>query len=118
MSKTDSTTTRPMARAPHRPDREAIASPCDDLSTAARLLGIAAFVATFVPPGLFAAPIFGTLALVFGVVALKRARSSGGRTDQAIIGIILGAVTLATSLTGIWVFRHVIARAIHDASGW
>jgi hypothetical protein len=118
MRETDSTTTAPMGREPRRPDREAIASHRDDLSTAARLLGIAAFVATFVPPGLFAAPILGGLASVFGVVALGRARSNGGPTDQAVIRIILGAGALATSLTGIWVFRHVIARAIHDASGW
>lgn len=80
------------------------------------VLGIVAILATFVPPGLFAAPVLGALAVVFGAVELRQARRAGRPIDQAVIGMVLGGVALATSLTGIWLFRHVIARAVHNAT--
>jgi hypothetical protein len=106
-------TTR-LCGAPPRPDRDAADSRRDDLSSA--VLGILAMVATFVPPGLFVAPVLGVLAIVFGAIGLSQARRSGRPTDRAVLGMVLGAVALATSLTGIWLFRHVIARAIRDAT--
>lgn len=73
-------------------------------------------IATFVPPGLFAAPVLGLLAIVFGAIGLGRARRAGRPVDQAIIGIVLGGVALATSLTAIWLFRHVFAQALHEVT--
>jgi hypothetical protein len=108
-------TTRPTG-APPRPDRDSADSGRDDLSSTSRVLGILAMVATFVPPGLFAAPVLGALAIVFGAIGLSQARRSGRPIDRAILGIVLGAFALATSLTGIWLFQHVIAKAIRDAT--
>lgn len=110
------TTTTWLHGAPPRPDRDAADRGRDDLSTTARVLGILAMVATFFPPGLFAAPVLGVLAIVFGAIGLSQTRRSGRSIDRAILGIVLGAVALATSLTGIWLFRHVIARAVRDAT--
>jgi hypothetical protein len=109
------TSTGPMV-APPRPDRNGADRGRGDVSSTARVLGIVAMVATFVPPGLFAAPVLGVLAIVFGAVGLSQDRRSGRPIDRAVLGIVLGAVSLATSLAGIWLFRHVIARAIADAT--
>jgi len=81
----------------------------------AYILGIAAIVATFVPPGLFAAPVLGLLAVVLGAAASVQASRAGRPYDQALTGLVLGATALLISGTGLWLFRHVIARAIHDA---
>jgi hypothetical protein len=115
-SMNETTVTTRLPSAPPRPDRDAAHRGRDDLSSTSRVLGILAMVATFVPPGLFAAPVLGLLAIVFGVIGLFQARRSGRSIDRAVLGIALGAVALATSLTGIWLFRHVIAQAIRDAT--
>jgi len=81
----------------------------------AYVLGIAAMIATFVPPGLFAAPVLGLLAVVLGVAALIQARAAGRPYDQALIGLVLGGTALVLSGTLLWMFRHVIASALHDA---
>jgi hypothetical protein len=76
-------------------------------------LGIVAIFATFAPPALFAAPLLGLLAIAFGAIGLKGDRWASKRIDRAVVGIVLGAASIANSLPLIWVSRHVIAGALH-----
>jgi hypothetical protein len=51
------------------------------MERAGHIFGIIAIIATFVLPGLFAAPVLGLLAIVFGAVGLGRARRAGRPVD-------------------------------------
>jgi hypothetical protein len=79
-------------------------------------LGLVAIFATFAPPALFAAPLLGLLAIAFGVIGLKGDRWTSKRIDRAVVGIVLGAASIANSLPLIWVSRHVIAGVLHGVT--
>ena len=83
-----------------------------DLGRVAYVLGIVAAVLLVVPPGLFAAPLVGGAAVVCGGIAVGRVDT--GRRDQAIVGLVLGAVAVVVSLTAVVLLRHVIWDALHD----
>ena len=83
-----------------------------DLGRVAYVLGIVAAVLLVVPPGLVAAPLVGAAALVCGGVALGRADTA--RREQAIVGLVLGAVAVVVSITAVVLLRHVIWDALHD----
>jgi hypothetical protein len=100
-------------RLPARPDMTE-SSLGDGLARAARIVGIAAIVATFVPFSLFAAPVLGAVAAALGAISLRRLRRAGRSSSDAVVGLVLGLTALAVSSTGLWLFRHAIGHALHD----
>ena len=90
--------------------------PRDGLPDTAWTLGWASLVALVVPPGLVVAPLCGLLATVFGAIGMGRTQPGAPDRERALIGMVLGLVTVAASVTLIVLFHHAIGRVIHDVN--
>lgn len=83
-------------------------------SETAWTLGWASLIALVVPPGLIVAPLCGLLAAIFGGVSLTRPDLDPRERERALIGLVLGIVTLLVTVTLIYLFRHAIGRVLDD----
>ena len=85
------------------------------LAVAGMVLGIVGVVTGLAVVVFYAAAVCGVLALVFGLVARKRSRRAGLRTDGVTTtALVLGPIALVLSVIGGIVFFAVFADLIDD----
>jgi hypothetical protein len=84
--------------------------PRNGAAIAAMVLGICAIMVGFVPLLFWIGGIAGILAIVFGIIGLRRARRDGdtGRRGFAVAGLILGPLGLVASVVGGYVTVLVV----------
>ena len=89
--------------------------PRTGMSISALVLGILAFILAWFPIGSYIAVILSILALVFGIVGLRRKAGKG----MAITGIVLGAISLVASavMSVIWTIGFIWASECVDETG-
>jgi riboflavin transporter FmnP len=88
--------------------REAVNGLCQ----ASYVIGIVAAIGLLIPPGLIIGPPAGLAAVILGMAGLSDAPEGSKSRTRAITGITLGAVALFVELSLIFLFRHVIWRAV------
>ena len=71
------------------------------LGTAAMVLGIVAISTSWMPFVVVLGVVAALLALVFGWIALRRARHSGGSRSFAVVGLATGASALIAATVGV-----------------
>jgi hypothetical protein len=73
--------------------------------------GIVSVVLGWVPVLFAAGAVLAVLAIIFGIVGLRRARTSGRRRGLAITGLVTGAFGVPIAVVGL-VFTIVVFRAV------
>jgi hypothetical protein len=81
------------------------------IAVAAMVCGIIAVVIGWVPVLFAIGAVLAILAIIFGIVGLRRARTSGRRRGFAITGLVTGVVGIPIAVVGL-VFTVVVFRAI------
>jgi hypothetical protein len=76
------------------------AHPPTSLATASMVLGIVAVATAWIPFIVVVGAIAAVLALVFGVVAIRRSGPSGAGRSRAVVGVITGASALLAAALG------------------
>jgi hypothetical protein len=81
------------------------------IAVAAMVCGIVAVVLGWIPVLFAIGAVLALLAIIFGIVGLRRARTSGRRRGFAITGLITGAIGVGVAVVGL-VLTIVLFRAI------
>ena len=81
------------------------------IAVAAMVCGIVSVVLGWVPVLFAAGAVLAVLAIIFGIVGLRRARTSGRRRGLAITGLVTGAFGVPIAVVGL-VFTIVVFRAV------
>lgn len=97
-------------RTPH--DRTGADAPTS-MATAAMVLGIIAVATAWIPFVVALGAVAAILALVFGVVAMKRSAPSGPGRGRAVVGVVTGASGLVAAVLG--VVLSILVLDVYDA---
>jgi hypothetical protein len=81
------------------------------IAVAALVCGIVSVVVGWIPVLFAVGAVLALLAIIFGIVGLRRARTSGRRKGHAIAGLVTGSVGVFVAVGGL-VFTIVLFRAI------
>jgi hypothetical protein len=81
------------------------------IAVAALVCGIVSVVVGWIPVLFAIGAVLAVLAIIFGIVGLRRARSSGRRRGLAITGLVTGSIGVPVAVLGL-VFTIVVFRAI------
>jgi len=81
------------------------------IAVAAMVCGIISVVVGWIPVLFAVGAVLAVLAIIFGIVGLRRARTSGRRRGLAITGLVTGAFGVPIAILGL-VFTIVVVRAI------
>jgi hypothetical protein len=83
------------------------------LATASMVLGIVAVAIAWIPFVVVVGAIAAVLALVFGIVAIRRSGSSGAGRSRAVVGVITGGSGLLAAALG--VVLTVVVLDVYDS---
>jgi hypothetical protein len=81
------------------------------IAVAALVCGIVSVVIGWIPVLFAVGAVLAVLAIIFGLVGLRRARTTGRRKGHAITGLVTGSVGVLVAVGGL-VFTIVLFRAI------
>ena len=89
--------------------------PRTGMSVAALVLGILAIILAWFPVGSYIAVVLAILALIFGIIGVRRKAGKG----MAVTGIVLGAISLVASvvMSVIWTFGFIAVSECIDETG-
>lgn len=91
----------PAGASPHAPVFVSVApSPSNGLAVAALVVGIVGAVFGLIPLFFFISLPLGVLALIFGLVGIRKASKGGRRMGMAIAGTVLGLVSAGLGVIG------------------